>query len=187
LKGEIVAKRPKSLRLPREAELIIITKREGKQVAVSPAADKGLEEGGLCIHTDPVSGETLMCERFKNTLKVGYKIERELNKECLRVHTEIELRKALSGGDVFAVLSTTNSCTIAAVLYELSKTSSVTIGVSVCPGYIPPKEQALLYEIGVGVSEKLAPFIRKEDILKLNRDMKKLRKNEATSRKRGGK
>jgi len=176
---------------PEESELVIITKRWGKQVALSPVAEKGLKDGGLCIHTDPANGRTVMCGRLKNN---------RILQECYEAQTKQDpdgarkflggiilraLKRTIETGKVFEDLSADNPCPLALVVYQFAKAAPAWAGVAVCPGYIPPKGQALLHEIEVGVSdEKLTPFVPKKDVLKLNRDTKMLREREAASSRR---
>lgn len=194
LKGGVMSKRLKTSDLPKGKDLVKITKRWDKQVAVSPVADKGRKEGCLCIHTDS-KGKTVMCERLKNNISHREKIEKDFGERACKVALQIDavgqieraLQRSFLKKDFFADLSATDPCPIASMLYEIAKAAPAAMGIAICAGYLPPEEQAVLTEIKVGASEKTAPFISKEDVPKLNRDMKTLREQEAASHKKRGK
>lgn len=184
------------IHLPKESELVVLTRRWEKQVAVSPTAEKGRVEGCLCIHTDPVSRKTLMCERYKTSLKHQKDIEESLGERYLNLDARERVKEThpvvYEKRDFFAKLSESDPCPIALMLSELSKAAPAAISVSVCAGYIPPEEQALLNVIEIKKRNREkdpASFISKNGARKLKRDMKTLygQDAEAEANKRRGK
>lgn len=137
------------VRLPKESELVLLAKRWDKQVAVSPAAEKGRVEGCLCIHTDPVSGKILMCGRMKNNLSQTDDIGKKFLQEAAKVELALLFARSNADVSIFDNLKEDDPCPLALILYELSKAAPAEISVSICAGYVPPEEQAMLNVIEI--------------------------------------
>jgi|SRR3989344_2943805 len=124
----------------------------GKSVPTSVSAEKGRQDGCLCVHTDPKTGENVMCARLAANMRLQERLhEKECDKEgheglvrdTARNAVEILGAALYVGAELdWEHSSVSDGCPIAWMLYAVAQTGGAEFGTAACKGYVPQEKSA---------------------------------------------